>query len=199
MKEFFKFLVSKTFLKHISIALVLVITIFWGIFKYLDHFTRHGETIAVPDYTGVGVKELDSFTEGKKVRYMVIDSIYEDGAKKGVVARQDPEKGTKVKEDRVVYLYVTSILPPSVAMPKLQDMSLRQATAILETYGLRLGGVTQKRDQCLNCVLEQLVKGKKIAPGTMIEKNTKVYLVVGKGTEEDEDDGENGPTLRDTL
>jgi beta-lactam-binding protein with PASTA domain len=78
-------------------------------------------------------------------------------------------------------LYVTSVLPPSIQMPQLVDRSLRQAIAMISTYGFKLGKIQFVADQCANCVLEQLVKGKKIMPGENISKGTVINLVVGKG------------------
>lgn len=199
MRTFFHFLKSKTFFKHLGIALVVVAAVLWIAFKCLDSYTKHGETIDVPDMVGMSINDLDALVSEKKLRYEIIDSIYDKKAKKGVVVRQDPDKGIKVKENRTIYLYVTAVLPPKVPMPKLQDKSLRQAVAIIETYDLRLGKTTFKADQCANCVLEQKVKGKKIDPGTMIEKNTVIDLVIGKGLSDEQVGVPNvlGLTLRE--
>jgi beta-lactam-binding protein with PASTA domain len=87
-----------------------------------------------------------------------------------------------VKQERTVYLYVTSVLPPHVAMPHLEDRSLRQAVAILETYGLKLAKpVKRKPDVCNGCVLSQEYKGKRIAEGAQIERGSEITLTVGDG------------------
>jgi beta-lactam-binding protein with PASTA domain len=102
------------------------------------------------------------------------------------VVKQEPEPNEQVKDNRTIYLYVTSILPPSIEMPKLVDRSLRQAAAMIITYGLKLGKTKFVPDQCANCVLDQLVKGKKIEPGATIPKGTVIDLVVGKGLSDEE-------------
>jgi beta-lactam-binding protein with PASTA domain len=181
MKNFFNFIKSKTFLKHLVVSLALLFLLLWVVFKWLDVYTHHGELIEVPDFTGVKIADLNTFVQDKRLKYVVIDSVYDPKGPKGVVIRQEPEKKINVKENRTVYLYVTTILPPQVTMPKLKDRSLRQAASILETYGLKLGRPRYVSDQCANCVLEQLIKGKKVEPGTQIPKGTVVELVVGKG------------------
>lgn len=163
------------------LVLFLIIT-FW-----LNTTTKHGESIKVPDFNGVKITELDKFVEDKNVRYLVIDSIYDVKAPAGTVVKQEPEPNAEVKENRIIFLYVTSILPPSIEMPKLIDRSLRQATSMITSYGLKLNPTVKfVPDQCANCVLDQLVKGKHIEPGEVIEKGTVITLVVGKGLSDEE-------------
>ncbi len=185
-KGLFQFLKSKTFFKHLVIYIASVSLIFWLVFSWLSATTNHGETIVVPDFSGIGLKELDKFVADKNLKYLVIDSIYDVKAKKGVVVKQEPEADAEVKEGRTIYLYVTSVLPPSIQMPKLIDRSLRQAAAMITTFGLRLGKTKFVPDQCANCVLDQLSKGKKIVPGDIIEKGTVIDLIVGKGLSDEE-------------
>lgn len=185
-KGLLQFLKSKTFLKHLAIYIVSITLIFWLVFSWLKATTNHGEVVVVPDFSGLGLKELDKFVSDKNLRYLVIDSIYDIKAKKGVVVRQEPEANAEVKEGRTIYLYVTSVMPPTIQMPKLIDRSLRQAAAMITTFGLRLGKTKFVPDQCANCVLEQMVKGKKITPGANIEKGTIVDLIVGKGLSDEE-------------
>jgi eukaryotic-like serine/threonine-protein kinase len=66
-------------------------------------------------------------------------------------------------------------------MPKLVDRSLRQATSILETYGLEVGELVYKPDMCMNCILEQKLDGEDIEAGTRIRKGSVIDLVVGQG------------------
>jgi beta-lactam-binding protein with PASTA domain len=179
---FIQFVKSKMFFKNLGIALLSLALFFWITFKWIGCYTDHGETIPVPSFMDMKVQELDNFIAGKDVRYLIIDSIYDTKKPKGVVIRQDPEPDTRVKRNRTVYLYVTAVLPPMIEMPKLKDRtSLRQAAAMLEAYGLKLKKVIYKPDQCVNCVLEQIYKGKPIKEGTRIEKGSEIELVVGKG------------------
>ena len=182
----FNFIKSKTFLKQFILYLVFIAIVCLIITLWLSSYTSHGKTIKVPNFTGVKIGELDKFISDKNVKYLVVDSIYDTKSPKGTVIKQEPEPNAEVKDGRTIYLYVNSIMPPSVVMPKLIDRSLRQAQAMLTTYGLKLGKVKFIHDQCANCVLEQLVKDKKIAQGERIAKGTLINLVVGKGLSEEE-------------
>lgn len=180
--SYFKFIRTRTFFIHLFLAAACALLVLWGGFRLFGVYTRHGFTVPVPDFTGQSVFELDAFVADKKVRYQIVDSIYDPKEKPGTIIRQDPEKETQVKEDRVVYLYVTSVLPPLVEMPKLVDRSLRQAIAMIESYGLQANPPTYVADPCKNCVLRQLHDGREIAPGTKLKKGSKIDLVIGKGT-----------------
>jgi beta-lactam-binding protein with PASTA domain len=179
-KGIVQFIKSKTFFINLALFIVVFSLICWGIMRWLAASTNHGETVAVPDFTGVKLAQLDQFVADKHVRYQIIDSLYDPKAAKGVVVRQEPEPKALVKDNRTIYLYVTSLLPPGVLMPKLIDRSLRQATAMITSYGLKLGKITHTPNECSNCVLDQLVKGRPIAPGKMIPKGTVIDLVIGQ-------------------
>jgi beta-lactam-binding protein with PASTA domain len=145
-------------------------------------YTDHGDVVSVPDFVGKNISELDKFIDGKDINYRIIDSIYSPEEKPGVVVSQDPIKEESVKKNRTIYLYVTSVLPPQITMPKLVDRSLRQATAMIESYGLKVGKTKFVADPCSNCILKQQSEGKEIEPGTPIKKGTVIDLVVGKGS-----------------
>ena len=180
MKGFFVFLKSKQFFLHFGIAIVSVVITLWILVKMLNSYTKHGETVEVPDFKGKNIAELNGFIEGKDIRYLIIDSIYAPKEKPGVVIRQDPETKTQVKRNRTVYLYVTGLLPPQMVMPKLIDRSERQAILMIESYGLKVGRITQVAGDCNGCVLGQFIKGKPIEPGTRINKGTVIELSIGK-------------------
>jgi beta-lactam-binding protein with PASTA domain len=158
------------------------VLVLWVGFKLFGMYTQHGVTVPVPDFNGLSVFELDNFVKDKKVRYTIIDSTYDPKQKPGTIYRQDPEKATEVKEDRVVYLYVTSVMPPQIEMPQLEGRSLRQAVAMIESYGLKVGKINWVADPFKNAIIKQLYKGQEIKAGTRIKKGSVIDLNVGKGT-----------------
>ncbi len=180
MNDFLKFIKSKVFLKHLAIAVVSLIIILWSLFKLLGVYTHHGETAEVPNFKGKTMSELDNFVADKNVGYVIIDSIYDPNEKQGIVIKQDPEAKSLVKHNRIIYLYVTSTQAPQIAMPKLVDRSTRQAVFMIESYGLKVGKITEIASDCKGCVLQQFFKGKEILPGQAIKKGSKIDLVIGK-------------------
>ncbi len=164
---------------HFLLAIVSLALVLWILFRLLNVYTNHGETVEVPDFKGKFIPELDQFVKDKNVRYLIIDSLYDPKEKPGIVLKQDPEAKSQVKHNRTIYLYVTSMLPPQIAMPKLVDRSLRQALFMIESYGLKIGKQTQVKGDCNGCILKQLYKGSEITPGTPIKKGSVIDLEVG--------------------
>lgn len=191
--SYFKFIKTKQFFIHAGIAIVVAILLLWGSFKMVASYTQHGITVKVPDFTGKPIAELNDFIKDKKLRYEIIDSIYSPEKAPGTILRQDPEKESEVKENRVIYLYVTSMLPPQIEMPKLVDKSSRQAIGMMESYGLKVK-IKYVGDACKNCVLKQLYKGKEIVPGTLVNKGSVIELLVGKGDGSGEENISNPET-----
>jgi len=186
IKGIFQFLKSKTFFIHLAIYIVVAGLLLWCVITWLGSYTSHGKTIKVPDFSGIKINDIDKLIAGKNMSFLIIDSVYDAKAIKGTVIRQEPEANADVKEGRTIYLYVTSTQPPKVQMPKFIDRSVRQAVAMIHSYGFKLGTISYVPDQCANCVLDQMVKGKKTPPGTEISKGTVISLVVGQGLSSEE-------------
>lgn len=180
MKDLFGYIKSKVFLKHLLFSVLSLAFILWVLFKLLGVYTHHGETAEVPDFKGKSISELEAFVTDKKVGYLIIDSVYSPKEKPGIVIKQDPEAKSLVKHNRIIYLYVTSMQAPQMAMPKLVDRSTRQAIFMIESYGLKVGNITEIKGDCKGCVLKQFFNGKEIAPGEAIKKGSKIDLAVGK-------------------
>ncbi len=170
---------SSQFWKHLIVSSLVALTVLGISFLVLNVYTKHGDEVVVPDFEGIYIKDLDKFIEDHNVRYEIVDSIYNIEKAKGTVADQDPEAGSKVKPERLIYLTVYAKLNQKTAMPNLIDLSLRQATSLLETYGLKVGNL--RYEEGLPPVIRQLFKGQPIKAGTLIDKGSKIDLVLGKG------------------
>ncbi len=177
-KEFFT---SKSFLLQVVLAIVFIAGVFGVTYSYLGSYTHHGESISVPDFRGLTRDHLGSFMRGKQLHYAIVDSIFELDKIPGTVVDQDPAPDSKVKEDRTIYLTVNASLPPKIKMPDLIDVSYRQADAILQTFGLKVGNLIYKPDLAKNAVLGQRYRGSEIHPGTEIPKGSVIDLVLGDG------------------
>jgi beta-lactam-binding protein with PASTA domain len=163
-------------------ALTLAALIISLTYKWLESYTHHGNTITVPDFRNMTLEEVHRFVKDKSFRVKVMDSSLFDPAKPAhIVIEQEPSPGKKVKENRTVYLSITRSQAPRIHFPDLEDVSLRQAEAILKSYGLLTGKITYKPDLCKNCVLYAEVNGHPIKKGDEIPKGTIIDLVLGDG------------------
>ncbi len=178
---FFYFLGQKKFYLQLLIAMVLTLVIFWGIFKFLAIFTRHGEVYLVPNFSGQTVQELNQKGFNQYFDIMVIDSVYDVRHSPGSIVMQNPLPGAKVKKGRHVYLTIVAKMPEMVEMPDLRNLSLRQALVLLEGKGLNVKNLQYVDYFAKNAVMEQLIDSEPVETGTKIPKGTAVGLVVGKG------------------
>ena len=182
MRHFFRFLISKVFWINLLIAIVLVVGGLYTTLTYLDSYTKHGEELEVPEFVGLHITESDlAVTEKGSLLTEISDSIFIIGKVGGTVIKQHPLAGKQVKHGRTIYLTVAANQPVKIKMPKLVDRSLRQATSILETYGLEVGELEYRPDMCMNCILRQKIEGEYIEEGTRIRKGSVIDLVVGQG------------------
>ncbi|MCB0410499.1 MAG: PASTA domain-containing protein [Flavobacteriales bacterium] len=178
----FKSLFSKAFFINLLLIISVTILIIWGIFKYLNSYTLNGETISVPQLEGLTIAEVEKTLKEKNLRYQILDSIYIEKGEKGVVLEQQPLADELVKQNRTIYITTSKIIAPKISMPDVIDMSLRLASAKIESYGLRVGKLSYFPSECVNCVLETKIKGKKIDINQAIAKGSVIDLILGSGT-----------------
>ena len=185
MKKFFKFLISKQYIKHVLIIIVLWIVIVVAESQYLKMHTDFNSKVEVPSFYGLYTQDLDEFIQGKEITYEIKDSIYLDDWPKGTVCWQYPRPtdstGMFVKPGRTVQLSVVPLEPKMVAMPKVVDMSKRMAETTLESMGFRTTVSYKPAPEGRDFVLGQLYNGHPIVPGTMLPKGSRIELVVAKG------------------
>lgn len=175
------FIFSKLFFKNLGLAVVIVVGIVMLLLIWLNFYTRHGQSRPVPDFYALSVEQAQALAKKSKLRFQVIDSIYTSQVPKGCVAEQNPKAGFRVKKWRNVTVTINAFRPEMVAMPNLIDLSLRQASKVLESAGLELGQRRYKPDLSINFVIEQSYNGRNINPGDSIQKGSVIDLVLGKG------------------
>lgn len=168
----------------LSLAGGLAIFFFIGItyfYVYLPSSTNHGESITVPNVEGMNISELEKFLVDRDLRYEINDSSYSSEYPARTILKQYPHAGTKVKENRCVYLSINSVTPPTVPIPNLIDGSLINAEAVLKGYELKRGSITYVPGPFLSVVKEMHVNGIKVEPGTRVQKGSKIDLIVEDG------------------
>ena len=183
--NFLRFLFSRVFLKHFGIALGISFFVITMVFLFLKIFTRHGQALSVPDLAGLSLVEADSVLAERDLRYKIVDSVYNTSAERGSIIDQNPSPEFKVKENRTIFLTINAFNPEIIKMPNLVGVSLRQAGAIMQTAGLRIGKLTYVPDIAVNNVLRQRYMGQEIEEGDSIPKGSEVDLVLGRGLSND--------------
>ncbi len=166
--------------KHFLWVLLIFVVFFWLILKFINLYTSHGKTYVVEDYTGLKFEEVVSNPSNDVFEFVVIDSIFDNKREKGSVVSQTPLPRSNVKKHRKIYLTIVASQPEVVLCPNLQDLTVRQATTVLETYGIKVGRIEFVPD-IGNTVVRWKQMGKTISPGEKLVKGSRVDLVVGSG------------------
>lgn len=169
---------------HFLLAIVVTIVLFVVVLLGMRSYTRHGSEVSMPSFIGKDVDVLLKDSLSKDFIIGNIDYVYDMEKAPGTVLAQNPLPNEMVKRGRKVYFTVASSVPPKVKMPALKDVSRRQAEIMLQAVGLNLANVINKPSPYEDVILEQLYKGRAIAPGTEISMGESITLVVGKNVEE---------------
>jgi len=182
--NFFKSLLvvlkSRKFLVNVAIAFVSFFAFIIIVSLFLRIFTHHGQQFFTPDFTGLTVEQAEELADDKHIKIEIIDSVYDAEGAKGTIVDQTPPADFTIKKGRTIFLTKKALISKQIKMPDLTTGSLIQAKSEIETYGLEVGKLTYKPSPYENYVLEQLIDGKKIAAGQMVDVGTTVDLVVGK-------------------
>lgn len=178
--NFFQFIGSKQFWRHFLLSVALSGVIIILVISTLKWYTHHGESVVVPNLVGLTPDQISQLETISDVEIIVVDSVFDSRMPRGSVLIQDPVAGSKVKRHRKVYLTTVAVTPEKVDMPDLVDLTLRQAAATLETYGLRLGKISYVPDIAENAILAQSFEGKHIEPGAELPKGSVIDLRVGQ-------------------
>ena len=143
MKSFLDFLRSRTFLIQLGLAVLALIVICLLTLRWLKSSTNHGEFVEVPDFSKMSVMEMRTTAEEAKLRYEVLDSTdYNPDFPRFSILDQDPPAGTKVKENRKIYFTVNPSGYKKVTIPRIIQVTRRNATSMLRAVGLDVQRVT---------------------------------------------------------
>ena len=170
---------SNWVIRNLLIALCVVVVLVVGAMVFLNRVTQHNKELSVPDFSNMSVAEAEYAASQAGMRVEVTDSVFVKRMKRGAVYRQNPVPGAKVKKGRRIVLTINAVNSKKVTMPNLVGLSLRQAKAELMSRGLVLNRLVYVQDMATNNVLRQLKGNREIEPGTMIDSESSIDLVLG--------------------
>lgn len=174
-----KGILNNWIVRNLLIAFAVVVALIAGAMIFLNVATMHNKELSVPDLANMSVEEAKLVAEQAGMRIDVTDSAFVKRMKRGAVYRQNPAPGSKVKKGRRIALTINAVNPRQITMPDLIGYSTRQAKAELLSRGLVLGKLIYVQDMATNNVLRQLHNNLEIEPGSMVESEAVIDLVVG--------------------
>lgn len=180
------FLKRHLVLTNCLIILVVAVLLVFGVFWWLDVYTRHGESNVVPDVRGLDVKTATSILQGNDMQCVVIDSVYLPEKHPGVIIEQSPLADAMVKSGRRIYVTVNAMSAQMVVFPDVVDMSLRQATVQIEGANFKVKEIKYEPSSYRDLVLSVEYKGREVKIAQKLPYRSEVILHVGKGDDHEE-------------
>ena len=181
IKEFFSFKTNKYFWLNLIAMVAVVILLLFGVLKWLDVYTRHGEAVVVPDVKGMTVGEAEMLLRNHGLVCVVSDSNYVKNKPAGSILELNPSAGQKVKEGRTIYLTINTLDAPLRLVPDVADnSSVRQAQAKILAAGFKLSEselISGEKDW----VYGVKYKGRQLNMGDKVPVGATLTLLVGDG------------------
>ena len=185
VKEFYQRITGRYLWGNLLAMLLTLVVVIVGVFVFLNFYTHHGETIAVPNLRGQRTEVAMRKLEALGMRGEVVDTGYNPRELADVILDQDLDPGYQVKVNRLIRLTVNAASPRPVTLPDIADnCSLREAKMRLEILGFRLTPIRRIRGD-LDWVYAVEARGKEVRKGDKLNVNIPLTLVVGDGAEDE--------------
>lgn len=170
-------LTNKTFYKAIGVLMAAgALFLFMLDMLLMPAYTNYNDGVTVPDVTKVELSEADSMLTTYGLRFEISERRSNPAYPADYVIDQDPTPSEIVKPNRKIYLTVNTVSTPKVEVPKVVNLSLRNAKIQLQNYGLVVGTVSYESSRFKNSVLRQ-----SIPAGQTVDKGSVVDLAVSDG------------------
>lgn len=179
--NFLKKILSSGLIKNILIMIAVAFALLFVTLYALNIYTRHNHSAIVPGLKGMQVQDAAAIVSAAKLRYEVVDSIYRSDGVPGAILEQIPKEASKVKEGRTIYLTIQSVNEPLVAVPDLENASLRQSETSLRTLGFTNVTIEYIPSEYRDLVYSIEYKGQKLKAGQKIPKSSLITIKVGDG------------------
>ena len=169
------------FLVSAAVSVLLFLILFFLSAVIFSQVLLKGEIVSVPDLAGKPVAQARSELQKKDLTLVQKGTESNDRIDKGLIVRQDPAAGSKIRITRVVQVF-TSSGSGTAAVPDLAGKTLDEALSLLQADGLTKGRLTQIHTPRLAAgkVLDQ-----RPAPGTVVERGFPVGILLSQGDLDD--------------
>ena len=156
--------------------LVLVIASFG-----LGWFTNHNQYQIVPELKGMNVAEAAAKLRQSNLVLEITDSIFEASTSPGNIIIQTPKAGSKIKNNRTIYVTIRSFSTQQVSIPSIVDLSLRQGMSMLQAAGFKNIVVEKIPSEYSDLIYDLKMNGLSLSPGDKVPVNANLTIVVGDG------------------
>lgn len=184
MNDFLVKLIKNPLVVNVLLMFAVLILVIFGTLKWLDNYTRHNEVVIVPDVKGLTMEDAVSFFENNGLRYNIIDSVFSKDVAPGTIVELKPNAGSKVKEGRIVFITLNALSSQMEAVPDVEDMSFRQAYALLRARGFESIEIEYVPGDFKDLVIAIELRGRVLKSGEKVPLTSHLILKVSNGEDE---------------
>ena len=168
---------AKKFLFSAAVSTLLFLILFLLSAVIFSQVLLKSEVVSVPDLVGKTAAQARSELQKKDLTLVAKGTESSDRVEKGLISRQDPAAGSRIRVTRVVQVY-TSSGSGTVTVPDLSGKTLDESLTLLQAAGLTKGKMTQFHTPRLPAgkILDQ-----RPAPGSVVERGFSVGLLLSQG------------------
>jgi eukaryotic-like serine/threonine-protein kinase len=172
---------AKKFLFNAALSSLLFLILFFLSAVIFSQVLLKSEIVTVPDLAGKPVAQARAELLKKDLSLAQKGTEANDRFEKGLIVRQDPAAGSKIRSTRVVQVF-TSSGSGTVTIPDLAGKTLDEALTVLQAAGLTKGRLTQVHTPRLPAgrILDQ-----RPVQGTVVERGFPVGILLSQGDLDD--------------
>jgi eukaryotic-like serine/threonine-protein kinase len=168
---------AKKLLYNAALGTLLFLILFFVSAVIFSQVLLKSEVVSVPDIAGRTVVQARAELQKKDLSLAPKGSEPSDRVERGLIVRQDPAPGSRIRTTRVVQVF-TSSGSGTVTVPELASKPLDEALTLLQAAGLTKGRLSQVHTPRLAAgrILDQ-----RPAPGAVVERGFPVGLLLSQG------------------
>jgi beta-lactam-binding protein with PASTA domain len=144
----------------------------------MPSYTRHDVSIQVPNVESLPYKKAEARLSRRDLQVQRQVGRYNPNVDTGIVVDQTPLPTSRVKPGRRVYLTVNSGTIPTVKLPDLTGMSVREARNRVTSLGLDVGAV---QEDPIPSPYANTITKQEPAPGDSLQEGNPVTLWYSTG------------------
>jgi len=168
---------AKKFLFSAAVSTLSFLILFFLSAVIFSQVLLKSEVVSVPDLVGKPVAQARADLQKKDLTLAQRGTEPSDRIEKGLIVKQDPAAGSKIRVTRVVQVY-TSSGSGTVTVPDLSGKTLEESLTMLQAASLTRGRMTQVHTPRLPAgrILDQ-----RPAAGSVVERGFAVGLLLSQG------------------
>lgn len=164
MKQWLRFLFSRSFVKTALIAGGVVVVSVFGSLWWLSSTTMHGHTVEIPNLKMMQLEEATAQLDSLGLGYEVIDSThYAPGVPEGAIIEYFPKEYATVKLGRKILLSTNPAQLPKYPLPNYKDQLVSYVTSKFKTKGFIIDSIIAVPDLSHDLVLRVVDENDSIA------------------------------------